>query len=80
VLLCTRHHRLIHALSYLLVLDPDRRLRVTTADGAVVEPAPTLPSACAEALPPAGPLPEPRYDGSPFDLGYAVHVMLQHAA
>jgi hypothetical protein len=80
LLLCTRHHRLIHSLGYELVLDTDRRLRVTTADGTVLEHMPALPSASAEALPPAPPLTEPGYDGSRFDLGYAVHVMLQHAA
>ena len=42
--------------------------------------APELPTASAEALPAAPAPTEPQYDGSSLDLGYAVHVMLQHAA
>jgi hypothetical protein len=46
----------------------------------VLEHPPTLPTASAEALPSAPTLLEPGYGGEPLDLGYAVNVMLQHAA
>jgi hypothetical protein len=81
VLLCTAHHRLLHNAGYALALDADRTLAVRTPDGATLPHRPELPDASAEALPSAGPesLDRKLY-GDPFDLGYVVNVMVQHAA
>jgi hypothetical protein len=80
VLLCTRHHRLLHLAGYLLTLDPDTRaLTVQRPDGTELERHPALPDASAEALPAADPVQHGCIDDR-FDLGYVVHVMLQHAA
>jgi len=43
VLLCSRHHTLLHAQDFQLVLHPDRRLDVRTADGVPVRHHPTPP-------------------------------------
>lgn len=81
VLLCTKHHRLLHNAGYSLALDPQRNLSVTTADGTRVDHCPPLPDAPAEALPSADPCTLDRqYLGDRFDLGYVVNTMLSHAA
>lgn len=81
LLLCTKHHRLLHTLGYQLALDADRTLRVSCPDGTPLEHHPVLPDASAEALPPASrDTLETGYRGDRFDLGYAVNVMLAHAA
>jgi hypothetical protein len=81
VLLCTRHHRLLHQAGYVLTLHPDRTLTVLAPDGTLLEHHPSLPTASAEALPAARPdvLP-PTWTGERLDLGYAVTAMLSHAA
>jgi hypothetical protein len=81
VLLCTAHHRLLHSAGYVLTLDAERNLSVTGPDGVRLEHHHELPAASAEALPPAQPgtLDRKLY-GDPFDLGYVVNVMVQHAA
>ncbi|HUR14457.1 MAG TPA: DUF222 domain-containing protein [Mycobacteriales bacterium] len=81
ILLCSRHHTLLHEHGYQLVLDPDRTLHVGTEAGTPVRHHLPLPRASAEALPAVAPdtLPS-RWGGEPMDLGYVVNVMLQHAA
>jgi hypothetical protein len=86
VLLCSRHHTLLHAQGIQLVLHPDRRLEVHTADGVPVlhHPAPpwsdpaALASGCgqlvsAETLP-------PDHCTNRLDLHYAVAVLMAQAA
>ena len=88
VLLCARHHALVHAEGFQLVLLPDRRLRIATADGTAVPHRPTLPFQPAKDVldalqfgPPiiAGTLP-PHTSGDRLDLHYAVAVLVQQAA
>ncbi|HUR15271.1 MAG TPA: DUF222 domain-containing protein [Mycobacteriales bacterium] len=81
VLLCSRHHTLLHAEGYQLVLDPDRTLHVRTQAGTPVPHHLPLPRASADALPlvAADALPS-QWGGETMDLGYVVNVMLQHAA
>jgi hypothetical protein len=80
-LLCTKHHRLLHTAGYQLTLDLDRTLHVHCPDGTPLPHHPELPAASAEALPPTNPNTQPvRYQDDHFDLGYAVNVMLAHAA
>ena len=86
VLVCPRHHTLLHAQGFQLVLHPDRSLDVTTADGVRVLHHPAQPwgdpaalaegrgrYVSAETLPP-----RPRTHR--LDLGYAVAVLLAQAA
>lgn len=85
VLVCSRHHTLVHQRGFQLVLDPvTRRLAVATDDGVPVLHHPALPwgdpvlldahhDVSAETLVPD--LVEPR-----MDLGYCVAVLLQQAA
>ena len=84
LLVCGRHHTLIHQLGFQLVLHRDRRLSVATAEGVAVLHHPGLPWRPATELDPdrsitAATLPpdtvEPR-----MDLGYAVMVLLQQSA
>ena len=86
MLVCSRHHTLIHAAGFQLQLHPDRRLEVHTADGAPVLHSPAQPwgepdalaTGCgqrvsAEALPPD------HTDGR-LDLHYAVTVLMAQAS
>lgn len=83
VLVCSRHHTLIHSQGFILVLHPDRRLDVTTADGVRLLHLPAQPWGDAADLTDrdvsAGTLPpesvEPR-----LDLRYAVNVLMTQAA
>ena len=84
ILLCSRHHTLVHAQGFQLQLHRDRSLTVTTADGVTVPHHPALPWRPAEELDTAGnvkatTLP-PTVVGQRLDLDYAVSVVLQQAA
>lgn len=83
VLVCARHHTLIHQHGFGLVLGPDRRLSVTTADGVPVLHHPALPWGEAEALDPDGHVSAETLvpdSVSRMDLDYCVAVLLQQAA
>jgi hypothetical protein len=86
VLVCSRHHTLIHSQGFVLVLHPDRRLEVRTADGVAVLHHPAQPwgdpaevaRGCgqlvsAETLP-------PDHARGRLDLGYAVQVLMAQAS
>ena len=85
MLLCGRHHTLVHQQGFRLALDADdRRLTVTTADGQPLVHHPALPWGDPYLLDPRGDvsaetrgpgLVEPR-----MDLHYCVSVLLQQAA
>jgi hypothetical protein len=81
VLVCSRHHTLIHQYGYQLLLKPDRTLVVHTADGTRLLPhtAPAWDDATELPDVPAGTLRSGESDQR-LDLGYAVHVLAQHAA
>ncbi|HVE98190.1 MAG TPA: DUF222 domain-containing protein [Mycobacteriales bacterium] len=84
VLLCSRHHTVVHAQGFGLTLRPDRTLKVTTGDGVPVLHHPTLTAEPAAALDPDGLIgpatlpPMTSYDR--LDLEYVVWVLMQHAA
>lgn len=84
VLLCARHHTLVHGQGFRLVLRPDRSLLVATAEGVPVPHHCVLPWHPAAELDPAlRVLPDtlpPATAGERLDLGYAVAVLLQQAA
>ena len=86
MLVCARHHTLIHAQGFQLVLHPDRRLEVTTAEGVALLHHPAQPwgdpaalaAGCgqlvsAETLP-------PDHIEARMDLGYVVSVLRRQAA
>jgi hypothetical protein len=81
VLVCSRHHTLIHAQGFQLVLSPDRTLTVRTADDIPVPHHPSHPSGDPHALPDASAetLP-PQLDSRPIDWDWAVFVIAQQAA
>jgi hypothetical protein len=85
VLVCSRHHTLIHAQGFQLVLHPDRRLEVQTANGVPVLHLPNRPWGDPTELDPAGRI-GPRCTITPphyqprMDLHYVVSVLLQQAA
>ncbi|HWH30097.1 MAG TPA: hypothetical protein VNU26_14285 [Mycobacteriales bacterium] len=85
VLVCSRNHILIHTQGFQLVLHPDRRLEVHTADGVPVLHHPAQPrgdpadlaTGCgqlvsAEAL-------TPQNGDARLDLGYVVSTALDQA-
>jgi hypothetical protein len=84
VLLCSRHHTLVHSQDFRLVLHPDRRLEVWTADGVPVVHLPTLPWGDPDQLDPArsirpDTITPPRFRPG-MDLGYVVSVLVAQAA
>ncbi len=84
ILLCSRHHTLVHQLDFRLVLHPDRTLSVTTADGVRVLHHPALPWRPATELDPErrinpDTLP-PHHIRPRIDIGYAVMVLCQQSA
>jgi hypothetical protein len=84
VLLCSRHHTLVHNQGFRLVLHPDRRLDVMTAHGAQILHLPTPPWGDPAALDPAGRIDvrtiTPPYFEPGMDLGYVVNVLLTQAS
>ena len=83
VLVCARHHTLIHSQGFQLRLHPDRRLQVHTADGIPVLPLPPRPWGDPDQLDPrrritAGTLTPPHYRPT-IDLDYVVSVLLRQA-
>jgi hypothetical protein len=86
VLVCSRHHTLIHTQGFQLALHPDRRLTVTTAGGVPVLHHPAQPWGDPATLA-AGPgrhvsartLPPDGCDAR-VDLGYVVSVLMAQAA
>jgi hypothetical protein len=84
VLLCSRHHRLVHDEQFTLTLDDDRTLTVHAADGTPLPTRPDLPHATADDLDPAGTItpdtsPNP-YAVDRLHLAYAVSVLAHLAA
>ncbi|MCU1621828.1 MAG: endonuclease [Frankiales bacterium] len=77
VLVCSRHHTLIHVEGVQLVLRADRTLEVRTSDGVHVPHRPTLRVAPADQLPAAAFTPS---SGDRLDLDHAVWVLRQQAA
>ena len=86
VLVCSRHHTVLHAHGFQLTLHPDRTLEVRTADGTPVPHHPVQPwsdpadlatgcgrHVCAQALP-------PDHTDNRLDLHYAVAVLRAQAA
>jgi len=84
VLVCSRHHQLIHDQGYQLRLDDHRVLHVRDSHGTPVLHRPPLVTGDAASLDPdrritAETLPT-RWTGERMDLGYVVNVLLAHAA
>ncbi len=84
ILLCSRHHTLVHQLGFALVLHPNRTLTVTTAEGVPVLHHPALPWRPATELDPerridSDTLP-PSHIRPRIDIGYAVMVLCQQSA
>lgn len=84
LLLCSRHHTLVHTGGYRLTLDPaTRTLMVQSSDGQPIPDRPALPWRSAAELDPdrtitSGTLPPHAVDK--LDLHYAVAVLMQWAA
>jgi hypothetical protein len=84
VLLCGRHHTLVHQLGFSLVLHHDRKLSVRTPEGVPLLHHPGLPWGDPGQLDPergidAGTLP-PDNVVARLDIGYAVMVLAQQSA
>jgi hypothetical protein len=79
VLVCSRHHTLIHERGFRLTLHPDRRLTVATPEGVPLLHHPDVPWGDPAALDRTA-----RSDAANgtarMDLGYVVSVLLQQAA
>ena len=81
VLMCSRHHTLVHRDGFRLRLREDRRLSVHTADGRLLAHHPAPPWREADELPvvPTAAI-SPSCCGQHLDLDYAVAVLVQQAA
>ena len=84
VLVCARHHTLVHQHGFQLTLQPDRRLGVATAEGVPVLHHPTPPWADPARLDPETSVSAetltPDTLTARMDLGYCVAVLMQQAA
>jgi hypothetical protein len=84
VLVCGRHHQLIHDEQFSMTLHADRSLTVRAADGTLLPALPVLPKSSAEDLDPAGAV-TAETCASPWaldrlHLSYAVSVLMHLAA
>jgi hypothetical protein len=84
VLLCGRHHQLIHDGRFTMTLHLDRTLTVRAADGTLLPARPDLPISSAEELDPDGRIttdtcPNP-WAVDRLHLAYAVGVLVHLAA
>jgi hypothetical protein len=76
VLVCSRHHTLIHSKGFQLVLTPDRQLTVRTVDDIPVPQRPVRPFGDDGALPDSTPdTLSPQLDGTQPDWEWAVYVI-----
>lgn len=84
VLLCHRHHTLVHTEGFQLVLSPDRTLTVRTRDDIPVPHHSSPAWGNPHQLDPTLDIDEhrlpPQWHGEPLDLSYVTMVLLQHAA
>ncbi len=80
VLLCSRHHSLVHALGFQLVLSPDRTLTVRTARDIPVPHHPDHPTSNADDLDPTSGRVSSDWANDRFDLSYVASMMLQHSS
>ena len=84
VLVCSRHHTVIHAGGFRLALHPlTRALTITTATDVPIPHRNVWPWRPAEELDPDAaihPATLPPHAGDKLDLHYAVEVLMQHAA
>jgi hypothetical protein len=81
VLLCRRHHRSVHEGLIDVRVGANGSLAFILPDGQVLEPVPRPPLPLTRLKPlsqPVGPL--PTWDGTPFDVVYAVDVLYEPAA
>ena len=76
VLLCRRHHRAVHEGGVALRLLRDGTTAFLRSDGSAIEAAPALPTSLRR---PDSSWPEPDdipvWDGTPFDVAYAIDVL-----
>jgi hypothetical protein len=77
VLVCSRHHTLLHTEGFQLTLRADRSLDVRTADNVRILHHPARQASHPDELPAATFTPS---DGSRLDLDHAVWVLRQQAA
>ena len=78
LLLCRRHHRAVHEGGFQVVRNADGRLSSLRPDGHAIPPAPLLGELDPECtlVGGRGPIePPPVWDGSPFDLAWAIDVL-----
>ena len=79
VLLCRRHHRAVHEGSFELIRHDDGRVTCLRPNGNVLEAAPALPAPYM-TLDVASRVSRdiPVWDGTPFDVVYAIDVLYTH--
>jgi hypothetical protein len=73
VLLCRRHHRAVHEGGFDVIRHPDGTVMFLRPNGTVFEAAPALPGAQCRRERPADDIPV--WDGTRFDLVYAIDVL-----
>jgi hypothetical protein len=77
VLLCRRHHRAVHEGGFDVMRRADGTVTFLRSNGTVLEAAPALPagSHAIAVLPGADAIPV--WDGTPFDIVYAIDVLYE---
>ncbi|MEZ5293706.1 MAG: DUF222 domain-containing protein [Vicinamibacterales bacterium] len=73
--LCRRHHRAVHEGGFAVVRRLDGTLEFLTPGGAILPASPPLPEVGAAGLSRAATSPPPVWDGTPFDVTWAIDVL-----
>ena len=80
IVLCRRHHRLVHEGGTRMALDRDGKAAFFTREGAVMGSAPPLPEVTRQLLEPPSPPPNRLSNGAPRFVDSAVPLSLELAA
>jgi hypothetical protein len=75
VLLCRRHHRAVHEGEFDVMRQADGTVTFLRANGTVLEAAPALPAGSPALAVLTGADAIPVWDGTPFDVVYAIDVL-----
>jgi hypothetical protein len=80
VLLCRRHHRAVHEGGFDAIRHRDGSITFLRPNGTVLEAAPALPARGSEVDVTLSIFDMPVWDGTPFDVVYAIDVLYQRSS
>jgi hypothetical protein len=78
--LCRRHHRAVHEGGFDAIRHRDGSITFLRPNGTVLEAAPALPARGSEVDVTLSIFDMPVWDGTPFDVVYAIDVLYQRSS